>query len=80
LDFNDQDDLLSQITPGVSGLILQYGAKRGTFLPMVWDSLPERKNFLNALKVKAGLTADFWPEDIKVQQFHAENFADPPKT
>ena len=80
LDFNDQDDLLSQKIPGVLGLILQYGAKRGTFLPMVWDSLPERKNFLNALKVKAGLTADFWPEDIKVQQFHAENFADPPKT
>jgi len=42
--------------------------------------LPERKNFLNALKVKAGLTADFWSEDIKVLQFHAENFADPPKT
>jgi hypothetical protein len=30
--------------------------------------------------VKAGLTADFWSEDIKVLQFHAENFADPPKT
>ena len=47
---------------------------------MVWDSLPERKNFLNALKVKAGLTADFWSEDIEFLQFHAENFADPPKT
>lgn len=79
LEFDNQDDLLSQITPGVSGLILQCGKRRGTFLPMVWDSLPERKSFLDALKVKAGLTTDFWSEDIKVLQFHAESFADPPK-
>ena len=76
LSFTDQDDLLSLVTPGVSGLILQYRNRQSTFLPMVWDSLPDRQNFLNSLKVKTSLAADFWSHDIKVLQFHAESFAE----
>ena len=76
LIFTDQDDLLSLVTPGVSGLILQYRNRQSTFLPMVWDSLPDRQNFLNSLKVKTSLAADFWSHDIKVLQFHVESFAE----
>jgi AmmeMemoRadiSam system protein A len=79
LDFMDQDDLLSQIIPRVSGLILQFGTRRGIFLPMVWDSLPDRKDFLNGLKVKAGLPSDFWSKEIKIMQFQAESFTDTQK-
>ena len=80
LNFTDQDDLLSQMTPGAFGLILQFGARRATFLPMVWDSLPDRKNFLNGLKAKAGLPLNFWSKEIKVMQFWAESFSDTHKT
>ena len=76
LSFKDQDDLLSQIIPGVSGLILQFGTRSGTFLPMVWDSLPDRQSFLNGLKLKAGLLSNFWSNEIKVMHFQAESFAD----
>jgi AmmeMemoRadiSam system protein B/AmmeMemoRadiSam system protein A len=76
LAFTDQDDLLSQMIPRVSGLILQFRTRRSTFLPMVWDSLPDRQNFLNGLKLKAGLPTDFWSEEIKIMQFQAESFSD----
>ena len=79
LNFKGQDDLLSQMTPGVSGLILQLGTRRGTFLPMVWDSLPDRQCFLNGLKLKAGLPSDFWSEEIIIMHFQAESFADTKK-
>jgi len=80
LSFTGQDDLLSQMIPGISGLILQFGTRRGTFLPMVWDSLPDRQSFLNGLKLKAGLPSDFWSEEIKIMQFQAESFSDIHKT
>jgi len=68
--------LLSQMIPGVSGLILQFRTRRSTFLPMVWDSLSDRQNFLNGLKLKAGLPTDFWSAEIKIMQFQAESFSD----
>jgi AmmeMemoRadiSam system protein A len=76
LDFTDQDDLLSQIIPRVSGLILQFGTRRSTFLPIVWDKLPDRKRFLDGLKVKAGLPYGFWSKEIKIMQFQTESFSD----
>jgi AmmeMemoRadiSam system protein A len=76
LIFTDQNDLLSQMIPGVSGLILEFRTRRSTFLPMVWDSLTDRQSFLRGLKLKAGLPSDFWSEEIKIMQFQAESFAD----
>jgi AmmeMemoRadiSam system protein B/AmmeMemoRadiSam system protein A len=58
LRFADEADLLRQIRPGEDGLILEYHGRRGTFLPQVWEGLPEPRRFLEALKQKAGLPAD----------------------
>lgn len=57
--FADEEDLLAKIVPGEDGLILEAGGKRGTFLPQVWETLPEKRQFLDQLKLKAGLPADF---------------------
>jgi len=62
---------------GVSGAILTCGKHRGVFLPQVWDSLKTKKDFLNGLKRKAGLSEDFWSDDLKLHLFQAECFADP---
>lgn len=57
--FTDEADLLARLQPGVDGLILEAGAgHRGTFLPAVWESLPEPRDFLTELRRKAGLPAD----------------------
>lgn len=72
MTFSSEQDLLAQIRPNVDGLILQDGYHRGTFLPSVWDSLPDKKQFLRHLKNKAGLPADYWSDTIKVQRYTAE--------
>ena len=57
--FTHRADAVSGLRPGVDGLILEYGSHRGTFLPQVWESLPDKLQFLTQLKLKAGLPADF---------------------
>jgi len=70
--FESQDDLLRQIRPGIDGLILQDGPRRGTFLPSVWESLPDAHSFLLHLKGKAGLPADYWSDTIRVSRYTTE--------
>jgi MEMO1 family protein len=56
--FADEADLLSQIRAGEDGLILECDGRRATFLPQVWQSLPEKVVFLRELVRKAGLSSD----------------------
>lgn len=72
LTFASQEDLLAQLRPGIDGLILQEGHRRGTFLPTVWDSLPTSDQFLRHLKQKAGLPPDYWSDTLKVFRYTTE--------
>lgn len=74
LQFESEADLINQIRPGVDGLILAEHGLRGTFLPSVWESLPDPHDFLRHLKVKAGLPADHWSEAVQVQRYTVEEF------
>ena len=56
LNVRDDDDLHAQLEPAVHGLILNCLGRRATFLPQVWDSLPDPKRFVSELKRKAGLS------------------------
>jgi AmmeMemoRadiSam system protein A len=69
LAFETEDELLSLIEPGVDGLVLDAGYHRGTFLPSVWEQLPEKKVFWSHLKEKSGLPADFWSNDVRVSRY-----------
>jgi AmmeMemoRadiSam system protein A len=70
--FTNEQDLLSQLKPGIDGLILQDGFRRGTFLPSVWESLPAPEQFLRHLKQKAGLAPDYWSDSIEVFRYRTE--------
>jgi len=74
MQFIDQDDLLDQIQPGVDGLILEHGFNRGTFLPSVWEQLPDKKDFLNQLKMKAGLPISWWDDKVKISRYQTFQF------
>jgi uncharacterized protein len=76
MTFTSEADLLAQIRPGIDGLILSDGQARGTFLPSVWDSLPEPRDFLNQLKRKAGMPADHWSDRVRVARYTTESFGD----
>jgi len=72
MTFSAEVDLLSQIRPGVDGLILQEGFQKGTFLPSVWEELPETEMFFEHLKSKAGLPAGYWSDTLRVFRYTAE--------
>lgn len=74
--FRDEADLLGQIRAGEDGLILQDGPNRGTFLPSVWESLPDPVDFLIHLKHKAGLAANHWSDSVAVYRYHTESFGE----
>jgi AmmeMemoRadiSam system protein A len=72
VSFTSEQDLITQLQPGIDGLILEEGRRRGTFLPSVWELLPEPEQFLRHLKQKAGLAPDYWSESIKIYRYRTE--------
>lgn len=75
MEFESEEDLLRQIRPGVDGLILEDHGRRGTFLPSVWESLPDPRDFLQQLKLKAGLPPDHWSDTLRVWRYTTESFS-----
>jgi AmmeMemoRadiSam system protein A len=67
-------DLLAQIRPGIDGLILREQGHRGTFLPSVWEQLPDSLDFLRHLKRKAGLPIDYWSSRLEISRYTSESF------
>lgn len=72
MSFSSEQDLLAQLRAGVDGLILEAGHRCGTFLPAVWEALPDRHAFFRQLKVKAGLRPDYWSDTLRVYRYHTE--------
>lgn len=69
LDFSSEADALAQLRPDIDGVVFEYGSYRSTFLPQVWESLPQPQQFLAKLKSKARLSENFWAEDIKLSRY-----------
>ena len=75
LTYTDADDLLNKLRPGVDGLIFKKGPYEATFLPQVWDQLPDREEFLSHLCLKAGLSYDSWrKEKLQVSTYQVQAF------
>jgi len=67
--FASESHALALLRPGVDGVLLEYAGRRGTFLPQVWEQLPEPDAFLEHLKAKAGLPVGFWAADLKLSRY-----------
>lgn len=74
LEFKDEEEALFRLRPGLDGVILTHGNRRATFLPQVWESLPDPERFLAQLKLKAGLPAYFWDEDITLARYGVQKW------
>ncbi len=70
----DEADALRQLRPGVDGVVLECAGRRATFLPQVWEQLPEPVRFLGQLKRKAGLPGDFWSDDVRLSRYRVEKW------
>lgn len=75
LEYKDADDLLSKLRPHIDGVILKDGFRRATFLPQVWEKIPDRASFLNNLCYKMGARDDLWRvKHIDVLTYQVEEF------
>ena len=73
----DEADLLKQLVPGRDGLVLSEDGRRATFLPTVWETLPDPRQFLAALKAKSGLPGDHWSGRLEFQRYRTTVYAEP---
>ena len=74
LEAGSESDLLARLRPQVDGVYLEYGSLAATFLPQVWESLPDPVDFLGELRRKAGLPPGFWHPGIRVSRYTVEKF------
>lgn len=67
--FYDEHDALAQLQPGIDGIVFVFGRYRSTFLPQVWEQLPDAGVFMAHLKHKAGLQPEFWDDEVKLYRY-----------
>lgn len=73
-----EEELVELLRPGIDGLVLSSGRRRGTFLPSVWDQLDDPAAFVGGVKGKAGLAGRDWPEDMQVHIYHTTSMGPRP--
>jgi AmmeMemoRadiSam system protein A len=76
MQVSNREDLLRQLSPGEDGLLLQDGLNQATFLPKVWEQLPEPGMFLSQLLHKAGLPEDHWSSSLRFERYHSISFGE----
>ncbi|MFP4310134.1 MAG: AmmeMemoRadiSam system protein A [Desulfococcaceae bacterium] len=79
LSFSNGDELVCLLKPGVHGVVLEKGWHRSTFLPQVWEQLPEPERFLSRLCQKAGLSGECWRDPgLTVKTYEVFCFSESP--
>ena len=76
--FASRDDLIGQLRPDVDGVTISARGRRGTFLPQVWEELPDPAVFLSHLLRKAGLPSGYWGPDVRVERYRVTAFHEAP--
>ncbi|MFY9707116.1 MAG: AmmeMemoRadiSam system protein A [Desulfobacterales bacterium] len=77
LKYDDADDLLKKLQPGIHGVIISRAWHSATFLPQVWEQLPDTTSFLEHLCLKAGLEKNSWKTgDLTVKVYTVEYFSE----
>ena len=75
LEYSGADDLLSKLRPGIDGVIINKGYAQATFLPQVWDQLPDKTQFLTHLCLKAGMGGSEWKKgELTVYTYQVQAF------
>ena len=73
MQFDSEAALLQQLQPYIDGLILRAQTQQALFLPVVWEVLPEPTQFMQRLKLKAGLPSDYWSNTLQAERFTTES-------
>ncbi len=76
LEYKDIEDLRQKIRPGIDGVVLQLDGRQATFLPQVWEELPDFDSFFAHLCVKAGLPPNCLEYHPKILVYQVEKFSE----
>lgn len=71
LEVGSEEEACAALRPRVDGVVLDFGPRRGLLLPAVWEHLPSPRDFMAALKRKAGLDPAFWSPGVRLWRFSA---------
>jgi AmmeMemoRadiSam system protein A len=75
LEYTHPEDILHLLHPGLDGVILRDGIRRATFLPQVWEKIPDVNMFLSQLCMKMGVSPDTWRhKKLSVDIYQVEEF------
>ena len=74
MQFKDEADALAQLRPGTDGVVFEFERHRSTFLPQVWEQLPNVAEFMAHLKNKAGLPASFWASGVRLNRYTVDKW------
>lgn len=75
LSYENPSELLVLLRPNIDGVILQKGPQQATYLPQVWEEIPNTEEFLSSLSIKAGLPSDIWKkEKLNIKIYQVESF------
>ena len=73
LEVDSEASLIASLRPKLDGLVVREGERLGTFLPAVWESLPDPRAFVEEVKRKAGLPADYWSSSLRFFRYTVES-------
>jgi len=77
LEYSDADDLRRKLRPGIDGVIIRDGRRSATFLPQVWEQLPDVDLFLSHLCQKAGMAPQAWRDgNLEVEIYQTQSFGE----
>ena len=74
----DETELYNTLHRGVDGLVIDDGVRNATFLPKMWESLPEPSRFVGELKNKAGMPYGYWSSELRLFRYQTETFTERP--
>ncbi len=74
VDSQTREELVTRLRPGIDGVILQQGGHQATYLPSVWEQIPDPEQFVSELRAKAGLPRAGWSEQMNVSFYTTEEF------
>ena len=69
LEVESEEELLRELRPGIDGLVLEEDEVRATFLPTMWEQLPDVRGFVDALKEKAGFAPHYWSRGLEAFRY-----------
>lgn len=72
ITFENEEDLIEKLQPEKDGVIIRDAGRQAVYLPEVWKQIPDKKEFLNSLKQKAGLTPEWFSDTFEAYRFRAE--------